>query len=126
MVNSKVISVYLAVQGVLVGLWWLMLVVAPASRSQFMVPGAHDLTILTFWLADLSLVGAGSLWAAHHLWRRVKGRRAVLWFVAGAISYAALTCLGLTLLTGQAWLATLLMVPAATLTAGAAWTDGRI
>jgi hypothetical protein len=93
-------------------IWWVGLIFFPGTRAYFQPPDAPPWTILAFWLADLLLFVVASLVSAVLLIRRSRHARAALWFTAGAVSYAALYCLGLSLLTASTWLATGSMLPA--------------
>jgi hypothetical protein len=106
---------YFALQGVLVLLWWTSLMVHPPLRDHFQPPGSPPEHLLAFWLPDLALIAAGSLAAAYLRARGGRRLLAVAWIVAGAITYATLYCLALSLATGEAWLSVVLMLPAAVL-----------
>ncbi len=108
---QRVAAAYLALQGAAVLAWWLMLWQAPATRAAFTPPGWPQSTLLAFWLPDLALAAGGSLAAA---WLTLRGARpgaAARWFVAGAMAYGTLYCLGASLATGGAWLSVALMMP---------------
>jgi hypothetical protein len=94
----------------------MCLVFIPASRAYFTPQGAPDWTILSFCLADSLLFVVGSVLSGVLLFRGSPYARPVLWFTAGAVSYASLYCVGLSILTGSVWLATGAMLPAMCLT----------
>src|ERR1044071_9320187 len=102
---------YFTLQGIAVILWWLVLLLIPASRAYFKM-GDAEAALLAFWFPDLLLLGLGSMigswlcFRAHHL------TLVVLWVVCGAISYASLYCLMFALSTDTAWLGVALMLPA--------------
>lgn len=104
-------AVYFAAQGAAVVAWWSLLYFVPASRAFFQM-GDSENVLLAFWLADLSLVAAGSLAASALLAADSKFAVLAAWFVAGATGYAALYCLAFALLTDSGWLGTTLMLPA--------------
>jgi hypothetical protein len=115
-VTQRSSVIYLFAQGVLTFAWWLLLWVVPDSRA-FFIPGHyHDDVLLSFWMADLVCVAGGSVVAG--LWMRSRDARAAAsaWFTSGALVYAALYCVATTSLTGEAILASGLMVPAAGVT----------
>lgn len=116
----RIFGVYLCVQALLGATWWLVLWLVPASRPYFRPADAPDLVLLSLWLADLVGFVVGSLASGVLLLRDDDRSARVLWFTAGAVVYAALYCVGLTLATGSSWLATSLMVPAAAMTTLAA------
>lgn len=116
-------AAYLLAQSVLAVAWWALLLISPTSRAWFRPADAPDAMLLAFWLADLLCIAVGSLVAAW--WLRVGHRRriAALWFVGGAIAYAALYCVTLVAITREAWLGALLMVPAAAVTLWITWRE---
>ncbi len=105
-------AVYFAVQGIAVFAWWILLIFVPASRKYFLLENDSETSLLAFWMADLSLLGIGSLVAAALCWRDSRHQSAALWFVVGAISYATLYCLAFALMTDDGWLGVTLMFPA--------------
>lgn len=109
----RVAAAYLALQGAAVLAWWAMLWLAPATRAAFTPPGWPRSTLLAFWLPDLALAAGGSLAAAWLTLRGSPARVAGSWFVAGAMAYGTLYCLGASLAAGGAWLSVALMVPGA-------------
>lgn len=104
-------AIYFALQGIGVLAWWALLVFAPASRRYFMM-GPDENVLLSFWLPDLFLLAAGSLVAARLAVSESEFLEPVLWFVTGAVGYAALYCLAYAFLTDSGWLGTTLMLPA--------------
>jgi len=107
---------YLLVQGLAGAVWWGVLLWHPPWRAYFKPPESPDWAILGFWLADLSLFVCGTLIAAILLARRSAWASAALWFTSGAVSYAALYCFGLSLLTNTTWAAAAAMLPAMSIT----------
>lgn len=105
-------AVYFALQGIAVFAWWLLLIFVPDSRKYFQLETDSATSLLAFWLADLLLLGIGSL-AAGWLCRRDSRHAPVAaWFVAGAISYATFYCLAFAFFTDAGWLGITLMLPA--------------
>lgn len=84
----------------------------PASRKYFQLESNSETSLLAFWLADLSLLGIGSLIAAWLCFRDSRHAPMASWFVCGAISYATLYCLAFALFTDTGWLGVTLMLPA--------------
>jgi protein-S-isoprenylcysteine O-methyltransferase Ste14 len=105
-------AIYFALQGIAVIAWWLLLMSIPASRKYFQLESNSETSLLAFWLADLSLLGIGSLVAAWLCFRDSRHAPTASWFVCGAISYAALYCLAFALFTDTGWLGVTLMLPA--------------
>ena len=114
------IATYLGLQGLLVLAWWVGLHASPEFRALFLPRGMPDAQLMAFGLPDLAIAAGGSLTAAVGLRRGRRWAYPLLWAVAGAMAYAALYCLALSLLTGGAWAASLLMLPAMLLTLGSA------
>ena len=109
-------AAYFGLQAAATTGWWIMLWAWPELRTHFMAPSQTEEMLLAFWLPDLILVVLPSLTAS---WLIVRGHPAigrVLWSTTGAVSYAALYCLSLSLQTDGAWLSTILMLPAMLLT----------
>lgn len=116
----QVTIAYLALQGVAVFAWWLLLWQVPAARAWFAVPGWGEAPMLAFWLPDLAVMAAGSLVAAWMTARRSTRAGAALWLVAGAALYAALYCVAASIASGGALLNVALMTPAALASIGLA------
>lgn len=118
-------AIYLALQALGATTWWLMLWRVPESRAWFRPHNAPDSTLLSFFLPDvIGFIGLG-FWAAIVLWR--DARRAVLPLAlhVGAATYAALYCLQQWLVTGEALLAALLMLPALMVGPWLLWIGSR-
>ena len=113
---SRMAGLYLIAQAGLTLGWWLLLVSVPESRALFKAADHPDGALLAFWLADLVAVAGGSALAGVLLLKGDRRATGALWFTCGALVYAALYCIAVTSMTGDAGLATGLMVPAATVT----------
>ena len=105
-------AVYFALQGIAVVAWWLLLFFVPASRKYFQLENNSEISLLAFWLADLSFLGIGSLIASVLCYLDSRHAPVASWFVCGAISYAALYCLAFAFFTDAGWLGVTLMLPA--------------
>ena len=105
-------AIYFALQGIAVIAWWILLIFVPASRKYFQLESDSETSLLAFWLADLSLLGTGSLIAAWLCFRDSRHAPTASWFVSGAISYSALYCLAFALFTDTGWLGVPLMLSA--------------
>lgn len=116
---------YLALQGVATIVWWLLLWAEPAIRHYFKPPDYPDSALLSFWLADLAGVAAGSIGSAILLLRRHPRALVVLWVTTGGVVYGALYCLAVMLSTGSGQLSVVLMIPAAALTVAVARRESR-
>lgn len=106
-------AVYFALQGAAVVAWWILLIFFPVSRRYFRFESDSDVSLLAFWLADLSFLTIGSIVAGWFCFRDSRHASVALWFVCGAIGYASFYCLAFALLTDSGWLGVALMLPAA-------------
>lgn len=102
---------YFALQGLAVLGWWILLVLAPATRAYFQM-GASETTLMAFWLPDLFLLALGSLAAGALCLYENRFAIHAVWFVVGAISYASFYCLSFALMTDTGWLGVVFMFPA--------------
>src|SRR5262245_40583336 len=118
--TRKLTAPYFVLQSLLVLLWWLTLWLHPPTRSFFLPPGGADVFLLAFGLPDLMLIVAGGLVAGRLCWRKSASSGIVLWLVVGALSYATLYCLALSLFTNSAWISVAMMSAATFLSAGLA------
>lgn len=103
---------YFALQGIAVVAWWLMLIFVPSTRVYFLMGDNSETVLLAFWLPDLFLIAAGSVAASVLCYLKSKFIPVALWFVCGAVSYAALYCLAFAFLTDKGWRGVTLMLPA--------------
>src|SRR5687768_911577 len=81
---------YYVLQGVGVVAWWAMLVAAPQYRRYFVFEPNSETSLLAFWLADLFLLGVGSVVAGLLCLTGNRLKEIAAWFVTGAVSYATL------------------------------------
>ena len=109
----KAASLYFAVQGIGVILWWAMLYFAPSTRVYFQM-GEGETTLLAFWLPDFVFLGFGSLAAAYFCFTKHKLSPISIWFVIGLMTYAAVYTFSFALMTDTGWLGVVFMLPAMT------------
>ena len=119
---KRVAVAYLVFQALSALVWWLVITLRPSLRQYFMVPDAPDVTLMAFFGADLMLFIGMSLVSAVLLARSSPKRTAALWLTSGAIGYAGLYTLGLSLATGVAWAAAIPITGAMICTLLIAWT----
>jgi len=105
-------AIYFALQGIAVAAWWLVLFFVPAARKYFQLENTSETSLLAFWLADLLLLGIGSLLAGWLCFQDSRHAPTASWFVTGAVSYATLYCLTFAFFTDSGWLGVTLMLPA--------------
>lgn len=116
--SASLLPLYLLLQALAIGAWWLCLWLVPAARPPFIVGDWPEATLLAFALPDVVVLVLGSLLAAHAVRVHHAAARPLLWLLAGAVAYATLWCAGANLVTGAGWLSTGLMLAAS---AGMAW-----
>lgn len=112
MKEKRAAAIYFALQGAGVALWWLLLFSVPAARKYFALENNSEVSLMAFWLADLSFLAAGSLVTSWLILRENKHAPLAMWLVTGAVSYAALYSLAFTYNTDTGWLGVILMLPA--------------
>lgn len=104
---------YLLLQGALVVVWWAWVLLDPDARQWFLPAGRPDAALLSFWLADLVCVVAGSLTTARLVATRNPRAASAAWFTSGSLAFGALWCLAVSIETNAAWWATVAMLSAA-------------
>lgn len=107
----KSASIYFAVQGIGIILWWGMLFFFPTSRAWFQM-GESENVLLSFWLPDLIFLALGSIAAAYLCWIKHKFTSIAIWFVVGLMTYASIYTLSFSLMTNTGWLGVVFMIPA--------------
>ena len=115
---------YLPLQGLAAVGWWVGLFAVPEWRRAFLAPGAPDVTLLAFLAADAVLFVGGSWLSAWWIARDDARRAPALWCTFGAIAYGALYTIGLSVMTGAAWLGAVAMTLAMIATLVIAWRCG--
>jgi len=109
-------ALYLALQGLLGIAWWAMVLAWPEVCERFTPPGAPRYVLYAFWLPDLVIVVAGSFGAAFAIAKARPWAPPAAWLTAGGVTYATFYFLLLSVYSGGAWAATIVMVPAFVLT----------
>lgn len=100
---------YFAFQTLCGALWWLLIAFEPRLRPLFRPHNTPDSALLAFFLPDAILFLALGAWSAWLLVKHPSKARLPFALHIGATVYAALYCLGQTLLTGEAMGAAVLM-----------------
>ena len=124
MTARQIVVGYLVSQTVVVAAWWALLLFVPRTISWFQAGAWPPETLLCFWLPDSILLVFGSLVTAfaigtERLWSKVS-----IWALAAASWYPALYCIGVSMRTDEAWLASAMMVSMAGLTLAMATIHG--
>ncbi|EKK04385.1 protein-S-isoprenylcysteine O-methyltransferase [Rhodopirellula baltica SH28] len=121
----RIVSAYLVVQAIGTLGWWMLLLVYPASIQWFQPASWPDGSLLSFWMADFVLIVAGSLLAAICVWRRTSSAATLVWVIAAVTWYPTLVCIATSLQTGEAWIASAMMVCMAGLSLAMATIHGN-
>ncbi|QDU86992.1 hypothetical protein Pla175_03460 [Pirellulimonas nuda] len=109
MTPRQLVAGYFAVQAAGVAAWWGMLFAAPATAAWFQPAGWPRQALIGFWLADGLLVVVGSAVAALAVARGWSAAYVIVYSVSACVGYAALYCLGVSIATDQAWIASAMM-----------------
>lgn len=88
----RLASAYFALQGVLVLAWWTWLLMVPKVRSWFFVLDFEQ-GRQTYFLADVLVLGLGSLLVSAAIWRQSRHSALAAAFVTGAVAYATISSL---------------------------------
>ncbi len=123
--RSKGAAAYFALQGIGVGLWWLLLWKWPASQPWFRTQRMSDVALLDFVWPDVAMLCVGSLLCAVLLWKDARSpwSQRLVWLLVGATLYPTLYVTGATFSSGgEGWAATMAMLLAAQGSFLAAWT----
>lgn len=105
-------AIYFSMQAIAVIAWWAMLYLVPDTRSHFVLEQNSEVSLLAFWLADLSFIGIGSIVTAWLCWVDSPIKTIFAWFTTGCVSYAAVYTFTFVLATDKGWLGVVLMFPA--------------
>jgi protein-S-isoprenylcysteine O-methyltransferase Ste14 len=104
------IQLYFVVQAAGLGLWWLALFLQPDWIELFQPAHWPRDVLRSFALPDVLILMVGSLLVAASIqWQKTWSTQAI-WSVAIASWYPTLYCIASSCLTGQAWIASALMV----------------
>ncbi len=112
---------FLVVQGLGGLAWWVVLLTFPKARVFFVAPGAPEVTLLAFAIADLILYVGGSLAAAYGLIRYRAWAWPILCVHAGAAAYASLYVLTLAAWSGRVTVGAAFMAPSLVVPPYLAW-----
>jgi hypothetical protein len=114
-------AAFLIVQGLGGLAWWVVLLTVPTARGFFLAPGAPEVTLLAFAIADLTLYVGGSLAAAYGLIRCRPWGWPILCVHAGAAAYASLYVLTLAAWSGSVTAGAAFMAPSLAVPPYLAW-----
>lgn len=119
-----VVATYLIVQATGTAGWWALLLLVPESVKWFQPESWPENSLLSFWLGDSVLLIGGSIAVAGAVLARKAWSGIAIWSLAAAVWYPTLYCLGVSLLTDEAWIASAMMVIMAGLTLSVATIHG--
>ncbi len=123
--NAKQIVVgYLAFQAASVAAWWLLLICVPPSIGWFKPVAWPSESLLCFLLPDSVMLIFGSAATAYAIATHKAWGTVLVWATAAAVWYPTLYCLGVSIVTDEAWIATAMMVSMAGLTLAMATIHG--
>lgn len=122
---STIVACYLLVQAIGILAWWGLLIASPGSIQWFQPAVWPPGSLLAFWLADGLLLVGGSLVAATGVFQEKPWASVAVWAIALVSWYPTLVCLATSLQTGEAWIATALMVSMAGLSLAMATIYGN-
>lgn len=123
--NAKqIVTSYLITQAVATAAWWGLLWFAPSSVGWFQPESWPRQSLLGFWLADSLLLVAGSIVTAIAIATRKTWASIAIWSLAAAVWYPTFYCIGVSIITDEAWIAASLMVSIAGLTLAMATIHG--
>lgn len=120
-----IVSAYLLIQAVGVAVWWGVLIGYPPSVKWFQPREWPAESLIAFWLADGLLIIGGSLAVAVSVWLNHKWSATLVWMLAAMTWYPTLVCLAVSIQSGEAWIASAMMVSMAGLSLAMASIHGN-
>ena len=121
----KIAASYLIFQAFGTAAWWGLLLSVPRSVKWFQPSAWPTDALLGFWLADSVLLIGGSVGTAVAILACKPWATNAVWALAVAVWYPALYCIGVSITTDEAWVASALMVSVAGLTLAMATIHGN-
>ena len=106
----RIVASYFCIQAFFTFAWWSLLVSRRDSIRWFQPEQWPQESLLSFFLPDLTFLVLGSLVAARAVLSERAWASSAVWLLVGAGWYPALYCVGVSLVTGEAWIASSLMV----------------
>jgi peptidoglycan/LPS O-acetylase OafA/YrhL len=121
---KRIVAGYYCVQSLCTIVWWCLLLFRRESIAWFQPDQWPQEVLLSFFIADLTFLICGSLLVGFAVFRESEWATAGVWLMVGTGWYAALYCLGVSVVTGEAWIASSLMVAMAGLMLATATIHG--
>lgn len=106
---KQIVALYLILQGAGTAAWWGLLLRVPATVDWFKPRDWPAEALLGFWLSDALLLILGSLATAAAVIQERSWASLALWSLAAASWYPTLYCVGVSVLTEEAWIASAMM-----------------
>ncbi|WP_436715619.1 isoprenylcysteine carboxylmethyltransferase family protein [Roseiconus lacunae] len=126
MMNPRqIVSGYFVLQAIGVVAWWALLRLHPQSIGWFYPRSWPDDVLLSFWLADFTLIVGGSCIVAFSVWHQRNWASTAAWSVAAICWYPTLVCIATSMRTGEAWIASAMMASMAVLSLAMATIQGK-
>lgn len=121
---KRIVAAYFSIQAFGTLAWWFLLFLWPDSIRLFQPQSWPNEVLRSFFLADLTFLIVGSLVTAFVVLREQVWATNVVWLMVGAGWYPALYCVGASVVTGEAWIASSLMIAMAGLMLAVATIHG--
>jgi hypothetical protein len=112
----RISGVYLVLQGLTAGLWWLAMAASAPVRARFELSPADASVLNAYLFADLVVVVGASASSGFALLRGSRHATVLVAFTAGGVWYATLELAGWALDTGSGHLGLAVMTVAAIVT----------
>jgi protein-S-isoprenylcysteine O-methyltransferase Ste14 len=121
----RIVASYFFIQAISTAAWWGLLIAYPPSLKWFQPNDWPVESFLSFWLADFVLLIAGSMITAVGVWRLSDWAGNAVWAIVAVVWYPTLVCIATSIQTGEAWIASAMMVCMAGLSLSMATIHGR-
>ena len=116
MTAKRIVAAYLILQGAGTAAWWVLLLLVPGTVDWFKPREWPAESLLGFWLSDALLLILGSFATATAVVQERSWASIAIWSLAAAAWYPTLYCVGVSVLTEEAWIASGMMATMAGLT----------
>lgn len=121
---KRIVAAYLILQGAGTAAWWALLLLVPETVDWFKPVDWPAEALLGFWLSDALLLIFGSFATATAVVQERSWTSIAIWSLAAATCYPTLYCVGVSMLTEEAWIASAMMATMSGLTLAMATIHG--
>ena len=121
---TRIVAIYFFTQAGAVVAWWGLLLTHPESIHWFQPACWPAVSLLSYWLADFTLIVVGSIVVGVAVVQRVAWATTGVWTVATVTWYPTLVCLATSVRTDEAWIASMMMLSMAGLSLAMATIHG--